>query len=187
MPNPRLAGRYAKSILDLSIEKNQLDNVYHDMVFLKGICDTNRDFVNFLRSPIVKADKKEKTLTAITTGRISELTAAFIKLLTTKGREPLLPEITVAFIAQYKDHKDIHIVRLVTAIVASEELKNEITGKVRSMLKMENIELHESVDPGIIGGFILEIGDKLIDASGAYDRRVIRKEFEDNDFVYRIR
>src|ERR1700689_2257734 len=98
MPNPRLAGRYAKSILDLSIERNQLDAVYHDMVFLQGICESNRDFVNFLRSPIVKPDKKEKTLTAITAGQVSELTAAFIKLLTSKGREPLLPEITVAFI-----------------------------------------------------------------------------------------
>jgi F-type H+-transporting ATPase subunit delta len=187
MPNPRLAGRYAKSILDLAIERDQLDAVYHDMEFLQDICESNRDFVNFLRSPIVKADKKQKTLTAITGGQVGELTSAFIRLITAKGREPLLPEITVAFIEQYKVYKDIHIVRLVTAFPASEALRTEITAKVKSALKMEHIELNAVVEPEIIGGFILEIGDKLVDASVAYDLRLIRKEFEDNDFVYRIR
>jgi F-type H+-transporting ATPase subunit delta len=187
MPNPRLAGRYAKSILDLSIEKNLLDTVYSDMVFLDGICHSSRELVNFLRSPIVQPEKKEKTLAAITGAHVGVLTAAFIRLLVTKGREPLLPEIAVAFIQQYKKHRDIHIVKLITAIPASDELKNNIIDKVKSTLNMEHIELQESVEPEIIGGFILEIGDKLVDASVAYDLRLIKKEFEDNDFVYRIR
>jgi F-type H+-transporting ATPase subunit delta len=187
MPNPRLAGRYAKSILDLSIEKNLLDAVFNDMVFLDGICHSSRELVNFLRSPIVQPEKKEKTLGAITGAHVGVLTAAFIRLLVTKGREPLLPEIAVAFIQQYKKHKDIHIVKLITAIPASDELKNNIIDKVKSALNMEHIELQESVEPEIIGGFILEIGDKLVDASVAYDLRLIKKEFEDNDFVYRIR
>ena len=71
LPNPRLAARYAKSILDLAIEKDQLDKVYKDMLFLQDICRSNRDFVNLLRSPIVKADKKAKILDAIMGGKIT--------------------------------------------------------------------------------------------------------------------
>ena len=92
MPNPRLAARYAKSILDLSIEKGQVENVYKDMVLLQDTCKGSREFVNLLRSPVIKPDKKGKILDAILTGKISPLTAAFIKLLLNKERESHLPE-----------------------------------------------------------------------------------------------
>lgn len=187
MPNPRLAGRYAKSLIDLSVEKNQLDAVYADMLFLEKICKSNRDFVNLLKSPIIATDKKEKIFDTIAKDNLGELSASFNKLLIKKGREIYLPEIVTAFIEQYKSYKGINIVKLVTAVPASDELKNAITNKIRSALKMEHIELNTEVNPDIIGGFVLEIGDKLVDASVAFELHNIRKEFESNDFVYRIR
>ena len=108
MPNPRLAFRYAKSVLDLAIEKGKLEQVYADMELLQQICKGNPDFVNLLKSPVVKSDTKKKIVEAVTNGKISEITAAFNALLISKGRESNLPEITTAFISQYKEHKDIH-------------------------------------------------------------------------------
>ncbi|HLY70344.1 MAG TPA: ATP synthase F1 subunit delta [Puia sp.] len=187
MPNPRLAGRYAKSLIDLSVEKNQLDAVYADMLFLERVCKNNRDFVNLLKSPIITTDKKENIFDAIALDHIGALTASFNKLLIKKGREIYLPEIVTAFIEQYKSYKGIHIVNLITAVPASDELKNSLTNKIKSALKIEHIELNTAVNPDIIGGFVLEIGDKLVDASVAFELHNIRKEFESNDFVYRIR
>ena len=94
MPNPRLASRYAKSLIDLSTERNQLEDVYKDMQFLQRICKSNPDFVNLLRSPVVNADKKQSIIDAITKNNISVLTAAFIKLLINKSRESDMPEIS---------------------------------------------------------------------------------------------
>ena len=51
MPNPRLASRYAKSLIDLAIEKGQLENVYADMQWSAAVCKSNRDFVNLLTQP----------------------------------------------------------------------------------------------------------------------------------------
>jgi F-type H+-transporting ATPase subunit delta len=81
MPNPRLAGRYAKSLIDLAVERNQLEPVYKDMLYLQSLNQSSREFVNFLRSPVIKGDKKQKIVDALTQGKISELTAAFIRLL----------------------------------------------------------------------------------------------------------
>jgi F-type H+-transporting ATPase subunit delta len=86
MLNPRLATRYAKSIIDLSIERGQLEQVFADMQLLQQICKGNPDFVNLLRSPVVNADTKTKIVKAITTGKISELTDSFITLLIRKTR-----------------------------------------------------------------------------------------------------
>lgn len=187
MPNPRLAARYAKSLIDLSIERGQLETVYADMQWLDAVCRSSREFVNVLRSPVITSDKKEKIVEAVTTGNVSELTAAFKRLLIKKGRESNLPEIITAFISQYKQQKNIYIVKLTTAAPLSEELKNEIVNQVKKTSSMQNIELETSVNSDLIGGFVLQAGDKLVDASIAYDLKTIARQFDNNDFIYRIR
>lgn len=187
MPNPRLASRYAKSLLDLAVEKGQLEQVYADIMWLQSACKSNRDFINFLKSPIIKNDKKAKILEAVTGGKISQLTAAFNRLLVTKSRENHLPEIIAAFIKQYKEQKGIRTVELTTAHPVSNEVKDAIIAQVKRSGGFDNIELEEKVDGNIIGGFKLQVEDKLIDASVAYDLKAIAKQFENNDFVYKIR
>lgn len=187
MPNPRLAARYAKSLLDIAIEQGQLETVYADMQFLQSIINNNRDFLNLLRSPIVKGDTKNKIVEAVTAGRVSTLTATFNKLLVSKGREQDLPEIITAFIKQYKTYKNIHVVQLTTATPVSEGVKAAIVEQIRKTSDMQNIELETKVDSNLIGGFTLQAGDKLVDASIAYDLKQIRKQFENNDFVYQVK
>lgn len=187
MPNPRLAYRYAKSLIDLAIEKDQLEKVYADMQWLHGVTKSNRDFVNLLRSPIINADTKRKIVEAITKGKVSEMTAGFNALLITKGRESNLPEILTAFITAYKAHKNIHTIRLTTASPVSDSVKTAIVNQVKKSAGIENVELEEKVDASIIGGFVLQVGDKLVDASIAYDLKAIAKQFENNDFIYKIR
>lgn len=187
MPNPRLASRYAKSLLDLSLEKGQLENVYADMQWLQQVTKSNHDFVNLLRSPIIKADKKIKIVDAIVAGNVSTITLAFLRLLINKGRESNFPEITGSFISLYKSHKNIQTVKLTTATPLSETLKNEIINQVKKTGGFENIELETAIDSDLIGGFLLQAGDKLIDASIAADLRTIARQFENNDFIYKIR
>ena len=86
MLNPRIASRYAKSLIDLSIEKGSLEEVYQDMQYLAGIAKVNKDFVNLLKSPIIAPDKKQAVLEAVTNGKVSELTSLFNALLIRKGR-----------------------------------------------------------------------------------------------------
>lgn len=187
MPNPRLANRYAKSLLDLSLEKGQLEKVFADMQWLQAVCKSSREFINLLRSPVIKGDKKIKILDIVTDGNISDLTAAFNRLLVRKTRESHLPEIITAFISQYKRHKNIHTVKLTTATPVSENLKNEIMEHIRDNSDMKNIELETSVDENLIGGFVLQAGDKLVDGSIAYDLKTIARQFENNDFIYKVR
>ena len=130
MPNPRLAGRYAKSLVDLAIERNQLETVYKDMQYLQSVCHSSPELVGVLRSPIINADKKQNILTAITEGKVSELTAAFNKLLISKTREEYIPEIITAVIGLYNQLKGIHTVKLTTAAALSEELKEWILKQI---------------------------------------------------------
>lgn len=187
MLQPRLAGRYAKSLIDLAVENNQLENVYADMLFLQSVCKQSRDFVNLMRSPIVQADKKLSILEAITGDKVSKLTAAFNKLLVQKGRENIFTEIVAAVIEQYNKIKNIHKVKLTTAQPISEALRNEIESKVKSDARLANVQLETVVKDELIGGFVLEFDNNLIDASILRDLKDIQKQFRSNEYVRNIR
>ena len=115
------------------------------------------------------------------------MTAAFNRLLVAKGREGELPEIINAFVKQYKEYKNIYVVKLTTAAPVSESVKAAIVDRVKQTSNMDNIELETVVNPDIIGGFVLQTGDKLVDASIAYELQEISREFENNDFIYKVR
>jgi F-type H+-transporting ATPase subunit delta len=187
MPNPRLADRYAKSLIDLAIEQNQLEAIYNDMQYMQAVCKASPQFVNILRSPVIRGDKKQQILFAITDGKVSTLTASFNKLLVSKTREEYIPEIITAVIARYNALKGIHKVKLTTAAELSEELKQSIVDKIKAETSLQNVELETAVKEELIGGFVLEFNNNLVDASIARDLRDIKKQFSQNIYVQQIR
>jgi F-type H+-transporting ATPase subunit delta len=187
MANPRLARRYAKSLIDLSTELNQLDPVHDDIVLLNSVSQQSREFVLMLKSPIISADKKYKIIQAITSGKISKTTQTFIKLLSAKNRESFLPDIITAFIEQFNKIQGIHKVKLTTATPVSDEIKKSFITKIESASSINNIELESIVDEKLIGGFVLEMEGKLIDASILRDLNDVKKQFQNNDYIHKLR
>ncbi len=188
MKNPRLAGRYAKSLLDLATEQNQVDVVYADMKWLHSICKSNPDFVAVLRSPIIKPTAKGKIIESISKERVSKLTTAFIRLLVMKAREINLPEIVMAYIDQFNELRNIHRVKITTAEPLTEEMKNAIMANVRAVAtKDQTFEIETQVNNDLIGGFLLETDGTLVDASILRDLKDIQKQFMNNDYLHRIR
>lgn len=187
MQNPRLAGRYAKSLLDLATELNQVNLIHGDMKLLQGICKSNRDFTLLLRSPIVKPSIKSKIIDSVIGGKINATTSSFIQLLVRKGRESYLPEIAEAFIEQYNKLNNIYRVKLTTATPVGEDVKNDIVSRIKAETPMQNIELETAVKEDLIGGFVLEMQDMLVDASILRDLKDIKKQFLDNQYIHKIR
>lgn len=187
MQHSRLAGRYAKSLVDLAAERNQLEAVFNDMVYLQSVCSKSREFLNLVKSPIITADQKLKAFDAVNAGKISDLTSMFTHLLIKKGREKELPEIVAAFIQQYKRLKEIFEVKLTTAVPVGEEVKNAILSRLKADTAMQQIELETLVDESLIGGFVLEMGDKLVDASILHDLKAVKKQFSGNEYLFNIR
>lgn len=186
MPNPRLASRYAKALLDLAVEQNAVDSTLQDIRFLDAVSKQSHEFTNMLRSPIINAGKKQEIVAAILGGKMSALTQGFIKLLVNKGRESNLPEIADSFVAQYKVMKNIKTVKLTSATPLSDTVKQSIIKNIVSSVHNGEIEVTEVVDPEIIGGFILQMDDKLVDASVRRDLNDVKAQFQKNIYVSTI-
>ena len=170
-----VASRYAKSLLDLSVEKGQLEAVYADMLQVKSVCDSSKDFVNFLNSPIIKADKKIATMKAVFEGKLNAITSGFLTIVASKRRESVVPEIANEFIEQYRSHKNILTAVVTSANGLDAATKQKALDLVKSQMSGE-VELVEKVDANIIGGFILKIGDKQLDKSVARQLSNMKKE-----------
>lgn len=187
MPNPRLASRYAKSLIDLAVEKNSLEDTLADIKYLDSLCRQSNEFTNMLRSPVINSSKKQQIITAVVGDSLKQLVQAFVKLLITKGREQNLPEIAAAFIQQYKVMKSIRDVKLTTAVPATDSLKQAILDKIKAELPGYEIELKEEVNEDLIGGFVLQTEDKLFDASVRRDLNDVMTQFRKNTYVMELR
>lgn len=170
-----VASRYAKSLMDLAIESNQLDAVRKDMKVIKKVCDENHEFDLFLNSPIINNDKKIEVFVSLFEGKISKISMTFLKLLTTKNRESYLKEIAAAFDEQYKINKNIFTAVVTSAIGLDAKTKQKVLDLVKTQLKGE-VELVEKVDKNTIGGFVLKIGDRQLDRSVSRQLSNLKKE-----------
>jgi F-type H+-transporting ATPase subunit delta len=187
MQNPRLAARYSKSLLDLAVERNSLERTLEDMKVLNSVCTQSHEFVVMLRSPVISGDKKLRVINdVIKNYNVSELSHAFISLLITKGRELNLPEIAAAFIGQYNELKNIRTVTLTTAAQMTDNIKKTIQDKIAGYMPKDSVELKTEVDESIIGGFVIEMGDRLYDASVKKSLNDIRAKIIDNSYVSKI-
>ena len=177
-----ISKRYAQALLDLSLEMNILDKVKEDMELIIRLCESDREFQLFLRSPVIKPDMKVKVLEGIFKGKVEDLTVKFINLIARHRREKILEQIANQFIFLYKEHKNIITTRLTTAVEISDELKKEIISLMHEYTD-GNIELQEEIDEDLIGGFILRFEDKQFDSSLKNRIKQLRKEFEDNLYI----
>jgi len=159
-----IAVPYSKALFNLAGERNILDDVLKDMQKITALCNSNRDFMLMLKSPVVRSDKKQKIIGTVLEGAVSSLTMSFIMILIHKRRESLIRDIAVAFVELYKDYKGILTTTVKTAVPVSGEIRNRILEIMKTQTSGE-VELIEEVKAELIGGFLLQWKDKQYDAS----------------------
>ena len=160
----KVAYRYAQALIDLATEKKVVEDVYSDMNQLADVSTESRDFRALLNSPVISWHKKQEIFKALFENKISEMSLGFMNLIAKNSRENLLPEIAEGYIQLYKKSKNIHEVYVTSATTLDQATKDKIVEKIKAQVN-GTIELTETVDPELIGGFIVRMDDKQIDAS----------------------
>ena len=187
MQNKLVAQRYAKALIDLAIERNQLEDVKADIDFIRQ--SLTPELGNVLLSPVIGDKKKSQIFRAIFENKVTPLTFSFFDLVFSKRREWVLREIAEEFSERYRELKGIEIIEITTATEISDELKHNIRSRFQNLPRFQNktVEIKSKVDESILGGFIAQSHDILFDASIKNDLQYIGKQFLENLYVQRIR
>lgn len=175
----RVASRYAKSLIELATEKGDVEAVKEDMEAFSKLVDESRDFELMLNSPLISHDKKLLILNKIFGGKVSKITDAFFTLITKKNREGALDAIAKQFIVQYNTQKGIQPAMISTAIPLNDSLKKEFSNVVSKALN-KDVQLTETVNEDLIGGYILRVEDRQIDQSMRSLLINLKKRFKQN-------
>jgi F-type H+-transporting ATPase subunit delta len=179
----RIADRYAKSLFDLALERNAVEEVNNSMTLFLEVAK-NDEFKAVLRSPIIAHDKKEKILRAVFGDKLDKISDAFIHLIADKGREAYLVDIAKSYRATYNKYMHISTVKVVTAADYSQAAIDQIIAKLKAAGQIEeNTIVEVKVDPELVGGFVLRFDDKLYDASVAHQLDLLERRFSENVYM----
>lgn len=183
MTDTRAASRYVKSLLGLAVEQNVLDQVHNDMVLFDSVVKKNRGFYLLLRNPIIKHDKKREILEKLFKGKVHGLTMAIFDIITKKNREPLLPAIAEEFHHAYNEYKGVGRASVTTAIPLDAQTRAEFEKLAVKYSDKDKVELLERVDADMIGGFVLNVGDRQVDASIKNKLKSLKVKFSQNPYI----
>ena len=171
----RAAIRYAKAILETAVSSGNATKVNNDMKTIVDTVSGNQELSNFLASPIIASDLKMNALSEVFASVESESKSLFRLLQENKRFEILLP-IAEQFNAQFDEMNGVEIAKVTTAVPMDASLEALVLAKI-AIISDKKITLQNTVDPTIIGGFILRIGDKQYNASVANRLQELRREF----------
>lgn len=164
MSDQTVAFRYAKSLLDLAQERGITDTVAADMQLFGQAARENRGLVLALQSPVVKHYKKLEILKALFQKRVNPVTYSIFEILARKNREALLPAIAEEFQRQYDDLRGIQKAQITSVVPLTDAQRKAIVEEVAKATN-RTVQLQEGLDPKLIGGYVLRVGDRQIDAS----------------------
>lgn len=173
----RAAIRYAKAMLQQANETKTQEVVFGDMQSVYDTLQGSRDLQMALQSPVVKEEDKRKVLLEVFKNQ-GALTHSLIDVLVDNKRTAMLSKVTQSYIQLYNDQMGIKEATVITAVPLTEELEAKVMAKVKELTESDTVTLKNEVDPEILGGFILRIGDVQYDASIINQFRKLRKEFK---------
>ena len=183
MADSRAASRYVKSLLDLAVERKVLEEVHRDMLLFSETISKSRALHLLLQNPVIKHDQKLEVLKKIFAGKVHSLTMSFFEIITRKNREPILSSVAREFHNAYNDYKGIGKATVTTPTPLDSKERADFEKLVRTYSDKKQIELIERVDPELIGGFVLNVGDRQVDASIKSKLKALRVKFSENPYI----
>ncbi|MBZ4035816.1 ATP synthase F1 subunit delta [Flavobacterium sp. 17A] len=174
MASTRAAIRYAKAILDLANSKGVAEAVNNDMKSIANAIETNSELSTFIENPTTKVEVKESALLEVFAD-VNGVTKGLFHLLFENKRFEILKAIALEYNKLFDENNGVEVARVTTAIPMDAALEAKVLAKVAT-LSDKKITIENIVDPSIIGGFILRIGDKQYNASVANRLQVLKRE-----------
>jgi F-type H+-transporting ATPase subunit delta len=171
----RAAIRYAKAILETAVSTGKANQVNDDMKSIIAAVNSSADLKEFLASPIITSEVKMNVLSEVF-GSVQADTKSLFRLLQENKRFQILEAIATQFNAQFDEMNGVEVAKVTTAFPITADLEAKILAKATS-ISTKKITIQNTVDPSIIGGFILRIGDKQYNASVSNRLQELKREF----------
>jgi len=172
----KAAKRYANAYLETALELKVLEKAKEDMLLIQETYKSSPDLRIFLRSPVIKKDKKRAVIEAIFSDKVQDITNNLLKILSDKDREMLIEDITGFFMDLYNIHHGNIKVSVSSAYKLDKKQEKALINKLEDV-SGKNVLLHTTIDESLLGGLKVRIDDTVIDGSVKYKLSQIKDKF----------
>ena len=179
MLTSKVAKRYAQGLLSFTQESGHSDSVFAEMGDIVKTIEKSKELQNFFASPIIDVKKKVSIALEIFKD-FSPVTKSMLQLIIKQGRESQMQNIAQEFINKVEDMKGVQRIILTSAVeLSSENISNIL--KSSDLVNHDNkFDVKSIINPEILGGYILRVGDQQVDASVKSKLSKLKKEFQLN-------
>ena len=174
MSGTRAAIRYAKAILEIADSKKAASQVSADMALISSTINTNAELNTFIQSPTINVEQKESALFEVF-ANVNAVTKSLFRLLLENKRFEILDAIALEYNKLFDIMNGVEVAKVTTAIAMDAALEAKVSAKIATFSD-KKITIENTIDPSIIGGFILRIGDKQYNGSVANRLQVLKRE-----------
>ena len=181
MSGSRAAIRYAKAILSFALEQQKEVQVNEDMMLIASTIEESDELQVLLTSPVIKTELKKAALNQLFASKVSSLTIGLINLLIDNKRLAILSYVAKKYTVLFDKLKGIEVAKVTTAFSLTDSLRKQVLTKVKEITGKE-ATIENVINPEIIGGFILRIGDVQYDASVANKLQGLKRQFESESY-----
>lgn len=172
----KAARRYATALLEIAKEQGKVDEVLEDVKLIQETLEGSKELIVFLKSPVIKYDKKQNALKEIFSQRVKDITNLFLALLARKNRVQLLDQIAEAFVQKYNEYAGIIEIDVYTAFEMDENQKEKLHGALVDKTKMK-VEMIFHQDDSLMGGIAVRIDDTVIDGTVKHKLAELEHQF----------
>jgi len=185
MKDARAALRYAKAILNLAKDSKAETKVNDDMTLIAKTISDNSAFDVMLNSPVVKSTDKMNVLNGLFEGKVDNITLGLFHLLEDNKRIAMLESVAKKYAIIYDFDKRVQEAKVTTAVPITADIEKQVLAKIVA-LTGDKANLINEVNPNILGGFILRVGDVQYDASVSNYLNELKKEFDNSHYIPKI-
>lgn len=156
---------YGEALFEVALEKGTLDQIFEEVKFVREALRRDKEFIELLNHPKISKEEKVLVIENIFRGKVSNDVTGFLVIIVEKERFNKIDEILDYFIAKVKEYKKIGVAKITSATVLTKVQKDNLLKKLLSTTEYIQFEIHYKVDSSIIGGIMIQIGDRVVDGS----------------------
>ncbi len=156
---------YAEAFLQVAESRNEADEVVDQAKAVLALWHESPELRKAMASPVLEVDAKKAVLEKLFSDQLTPSFLNLLKLLADRQRIGVLDAVLDRMLELYREQRNIALANVISATALSEEQQAELSKKVQAVAGTDKLEFNLSVDPDLIGGFVVKVGSKVIDAS----------------------
>ena len=156
---------YGDALFELALEEEKIDVFQDEILFANDVFNENKELQTLMNHPKVNKEEKKEVIKNIFTGKVSDDTVGFLLIIVEKGRFGEIDAIFDYFLEKVREYKNIGRAFIQTAVELNDSQKENVKNRLLETTRYEKMEIEYFVEPALIGGMIIRIGDRVVDSS----------------------